>query len=493
MGRKYIRISFLVLSFFFLQIHVFLFSSQDFQKGEIFEKVFCVDKPEQSYALFLPSAYTPEKTWPILYAFDPGARGSVPLEHFRDAAEKYGYIVVGSNNSRNGPWSVVFRAAEAVWNDTNARFSVDPRRVYATGFSGGSRAAALFPKIVNHPVTGIIGIGAGLPTELKPAQVKPAAYLGIVGLGDFNYNPMTKLDEDFDSLDVTHRLLIYEGEHAWAPHDICTRAIEWLEVLAMKQDLRPLDKALIDEIYSKELEKARMLEENGRVYFAVSDYEAIASLFKDWKDVQTITEKVSLLQQSSEYRKFLDDENERREREDFYRTNFIHTFARINNSPETIMNLAELYSELNILPLLDKAKNKKNIDERHLASRLLAELTLHAAEEGGKNYENKDYGTAIIFHEIAAKASEYNPSRLRYIHYELACFYALNSQKKKALKNLKLAVENGFDRVEIMEKDEDLASIRNSAEFQKIMEDLKNKKENKKAISPDWHSSGYSK
>ena len=488
MGKKSYQVFFLAPFLLFFQICVFPYPLQDFQKGEIIEKVVCEDKPEQSYALFLPSTYNPEKTWPILYAFDPGANGKVPLEHFKDAAEKYGYIVVCSNNSRNGPWGVVFRAAEAVWNDTKARIAIDPRRVYATGFSGGSRAAALFPKIINHPVAGIIGIGAGLPTELKPAQVKPSAYFGIVGLGDFNYQPMTKLDEDFDSLDVTHRFLFYEGEHVWAPQDICTRAIEWLEILAMKQGLRPLDDVRIDKIYTQELEKTRALEESGRIYFAVSDYEAAASMFKDWKEIKNITDKANLLKQSSEYRKFLDEENKRREREDFYRTNFIQTFARIHNSPETIVNLAELYSELNVPSLLDKAKNKKNIDEYYLASRLLTQLALHAAEEGGKYSENKNYKIAIIFHEIAAKAIEYKPSWLRHIVYELACFYALDNQKKKALKNLKIAVENGFDRVEIMEKDKDLASIRDSAEFQKILRDLKDKNENKKAIFPDCHS-----
>jgi len=130
MGRKIFPVFFLIF-FFTAQIPVISTPFQDFQKGEVIEKVVCEDKPEQSYALFLPSAYTPEKTWPILYAFDPGANGKTPLEHFKDAAEKYGYIVVCSNNSKNGPWGVVFKAAEAVWNDTNARFSIDPRRVYA--------------------------------------------------------------------------------------------------------------------------------------------------------------------------------------------------------------------------------------------------------------------------------------------------------------------------------------------------------------------------
>jgi hypothetical protein len=43
------------------------------------------------------------RKWPIIYLFDPLARGEVAVEAVRAAAEKFGYIVVASNNSRNGP------------------------------------------------------------------------------------------------------------------------------------------------------------------------------------------------------------------------------------------------------------------------------------------------------------------------------------------------------------------------------------------------------
>ena len=69
-----------------------------FPHGEVIEKVTCIANAEQSYALFLPSGYTPEKKWPILYAFDPLGRGSVPVKLFQDAAKEFGFILVGSNN-----------------------------------------------------------------------------------------------------------------------------------------------------------------------------------------------------------------------------------------------------------------------------------------------------------------------------------------------------------------------------------------------------------
>ena len=75
-------------------------------KGQIVERIEALNDSSQSYALYLPSYYTPDRKWPVLYAFDPGARGRVPVERFKEAAEKYGWIVLGSNNSRNGPWDV---------------------------------------------------------------------------------------------------------------------------------------------------------------------------------------------------------------------------------------------------------------------------------------------------------------------------------------------------------------------------------------------------
>ena len=71
-------------------------------KGVVIPRVACIDHPEQSYALYLPSNYSPESKWPIVYIFDPGARGNMPVMLAKEAAEKFGYILMGSNNSRNG-------------------------------------------------------------------------------------------------------------------------------------------------------------------------------------------------------------------------------------------------------------------------------------------------------------------------------------------------------------------------------------------------------
>ena len=83
------------------------------------------------------------RQWPVILAFDGGGGGRQGVERYRAAAEKYGYVVAGSNNSRNGPWNVGLDAAAAMIADVKRRFPIDLRRMYTAGMSGGARVAIM--------------------------------------------------------------------------------------------------------------------------------------------------------------------------------------------------------------------------------------------------------------------------------------------------------------------------------------------------------------
>lgn len=95
----------------------------DLSRGQIIADVRCADDATESYALYLPSNYTSERAWPVIFAFDPGGRGLNPVQRYQAAAEKYGYILAGSNNSRNGAWAVTQAAVSAMTKDVAARLS----------------------------------------------------------------------------------------------------------------------------------------------------------------------------------------------------------------------------------------------------------------------------------------------------------------------------------------------------------------------------------
>src|SRR5690349_4518491 len=119
---------------------VAIFSLVPLRAAEIVD-VTCEADSSQSYALYVPSTYTPDREWKLILAFDPGARGRTGVERFEAAAEKYGYIVAGSYNSRNGPWNTSMDAARAMADDVSNRYRINPKRVYTAGQSGGARLA----------------------------------------------------------------------------------------------------------------------------------------------------------------------------------------------------------------------------------------------------------------------------------------------------------------------------------------------------------------
>jgi tetratricopeptide (TPR) repeat protein len=449
-----------------------LTAEEGFVKGEIIDKVGCKVDPEQSYALYLPTDYSRDKKWPILYAFDPGARARIPMELFMPAAEKYGYIVVCSNNSRNGPSEPIQRAIWAVWGDTRARFSIDPNRIYSTGFSGGARVASRFHRLTGNACAGIIACGAGLSQAIADlGMIKPAAWYGIIGLADFNYRELTDLDRAFDETDVLHRVVVIESNHRWPSKEICTHAVEWMEVNAIKKGTRKKDNALVQTLYQEALNRAHNLELAGKIYYAADAYEAAQFLFDGLLDTSLTEEKKNQLKKSNAYKKFQKDEEKRLQREEDFIRDYERVTYFIENPQKKRIGLEEILRELRIDYLLKEA-NKKDIYNSSLAFRLLHGINNRAGRKGGEYLQKGDYEKAILFFEIAAKTSKVNPFSF-YQLYNLACAYSLSKQKKNALKNLKLAVEAGFRNRAHMEKDPDLDNIRNEKAFKDIMEQLK--------------------
>ena len=54
------------------------------------------------------------------------------------------------------------------------------------------------------------------------------------------------------------------------------------------------------------------------------------------------------------------------------------------------------------------------------------------------------------------------------VHYNLACSYALTGNKEEAIETLQAAVELGFEDLELLRNDEDLAILRTESRFKEI-------------------------
>lgn len=443
--------------------------SGDFPRGEVVADVACLTDPFQHYALYLPSSYAPGKLWPVLIAFDPAARGRIPVERFKEAAEALGMVVVGSNNSRNGPWADNARSAAALWEECRSRFAADERRVYVAGFSGGARLAAAFTTLVHKPVAGVVSCGAGLPEWIKPEALARTAVFLTAGVRDFNRLEIFDLESSLRSLSAACRFRSFDGEHDWAPADVCREALEWMDLRAMRDGLRPLDRAVLETASAKRLERARKLESQGLTIEAERAYREVKEDFPDSDAAGPAEESAERLRGSDSYVRALRSEAKLRERERARLKFFWELIRELARPREDPSEAFYLQSQFGVNKLLQDARRAEDAGERDLAYRLLAWLESNAGDLGMGLHARRNFGPAIELMKLAGRASGDSPRWL----YNLACAYSQAGAKRDALRALESAVKNGFVDVELMLRDADLEPIRNEPAFKSLLQRMK--------------------
>lgn len=458
MLRPYFRAPLLAVCFFLTLVSA---PAQDnFPRGTLVEKVACLKQPTQTYALYLPSSYNPQTLHPILYCFDPGARGQVPVELFKEPAEKLGYILVGSNNSRNGPWGPIQEAIQAVWDDTHARFAVNPRRFYTTGMSGGGGPAWL---LANSGAAGTIICASVLEIKEEVLKNMPFAFFGTAGLADFNYPYLDWHTETLLRLRKRARFETFEGGHGWPPAELASEALVWTELQAIKSGLKPRDEAFLDSEYDRRKRNAETLELHGKAWEAWMAWRYLALDFAGLRETGECETKAAALDQDKRVRDRRKQLGEIAQMQQGRDRELMQWRAVMERPQAGMLSQREdqqeaftgsAQSELRqSISRLKKQMERPGLDrERILAQRVLDGFYIGNFYHARDLLDHKEFGPAAVVLEICLELRPKTPGVL----FDLARAYAGQKDKKKALSTLEKAVEAGF---------KDFARLKTTPEF----------------------------
>jgi predicted esterase len=345
-------------------------AAQSIERGTIVNPVVCASDASQTYALYLPSTYSADRKWSLVLAFHPAARGRAMVETYRAAAERYGYIVAASNNSRNGPYAVSAAAARAMGNDVEQRFAIDARRIYLTGFSGGARFSTGIA-LSSTDIAGVIASSAGFPDSLPRDSVKFPIF-ATAGTEDFNYIEMRLLDRKLSS---PHYLAVFHGGHSLPPVDVALEAIEWMELQSMRSGRRSRDDAILRELLEKRRAKVAAA---GDVVEAVHELTALVADFTGLLDVSAEAARLDQLSGRSDAKKALKHDRDADEAETRMLREMFGFEAQLpddNRRSEALMHLRERLSRLSKAATADV-----ETPERDQARRILFALTFGAAQ-----------------------------------------------------------------------------------------------------------------
>jgi tetratricopeptide (TPR) repeat protein len=435
------------------------------ERGKLVENVAARNDATQTYTLYLPSSYDAAKKYPALVILDPRGRGTVAAKVFRPAAEEYGWILVSSNQTRSdGEWEPNVKALRAIMPDVTSRYATDPRRIYATGFSG-TAMVAWHLGITTGALAGVIGVGGRNIPDMPPEKFNFAHY-GFSGDEDFNNRDMRDVEAILDrEHQVPHRFASFPGTHQWIGVEEARAALGWMELVAMADGKRPRDEALIERLYAADVAAAAALEAAGRRVDALQRYRDISRTFESLHDVSALRRAIARL---------TDDPAVAREREETakwaaFEQDYVTTvLSRIPQLFATIRGqhlppVPTFTQELRIADLQKRATRPglEGTTARRLLEAVFGQFNAYLPKQ---LFERHEYALALALFTVARNIHDDRPNNW----YNLATAHARLGQTKKALDALEKAISLGWTDRTAIANDEDFTSLRKEPRFKKL-------------------------
>ena len=408
-------------------------------------RVYSRSTPNGSYGLFIPNSITGNERLPAILFLDPHGDGTFPLNKYKSLAEKYKFILVGSNESKNGlNFEQVNQIVSLLLQECITNLQCDPNRITLAGFSGGAKAA-LYGGNAIPGFNGIIYCGAAFP----PGSIEVKIPLfGIAGKKDMNYTEVRNFSSSLDARDVPHQLIEWNGKHEWPDTVTFQHTFYW----AMLNDIRKKNVAVNAELFAdfEKIIQESLIYNTNPLDKELILQEAIG-MFNQLKSISTYQKKLALLKKSADYNK-----------------------AKINQ--EKILQNEDKLKQLYGNSFFDKdwswwKKEVKllTIDKNNSSNqRILGYISLAAWTYSSRAVSENNFILAKKVLDIYKLADPENPEH----EFLNARLFAKNSSPDSAVAYLKKAIDLGLANIGKIENENDLINLRSRSDYKELINSL---------------------
>lgn len=408
-----------------------------FQVDSLIYKVYCKTDTTLSYSLYLPKGYSIKSKLPIVVFFDPHAAGSLPLKKYQELASELGFIMVGSNDSKNGnSYERSNHILNMLFADIENRIQYDERRFYVAGFSGGARvaggAALSFPM-----VKGVVASGAGIP-DPRSTNNNSFIWIGVAGDEDFNIGELSEQNKFLQQTKISHQLIVFSGDHSWCPIQIMRQVIYGLYLQSMKQYPETKNDSLVAK-YAAEMQNVVSSESKPFQYQSlvrtIYNLNGLTDIFRFTEQIKKLEADPVVLKHEQKQRQIQKMENELKQ---------LYLNAFVNND-------IDWWKKLN-QTLRKKVGDK---DQQKMNKRILSFLSLAAFMNSSSALKQNDLEIAKKFLSIYEIVDPENAEHA-YLH---ACLFGRMGDIKNAQAYYNKAIKLGFKDAERAAVEKDLMQI----------------------------------
>jgi hypothetical protein len=416
------------------------------EKGVVVSAVPVRGHAGESFALFVPLDYNESKSYPVIFFFDPSAKGSRPLEKYKGLAERYNVILAGSNNSTNGlALESSLSIARNMMKQVRSDLHINDKAVFTGGFSGGSRVACNIAT-TEPGVKGVIGCSAGFTPKNDSL---PFIFAGITADEDMNYLEMQKLELQLDENPGDHILISGNGRHEWPDTTKMKYAIRFIMFRSLKNDIDP---KMVDELIdASQTYKSKVLSYS-HAQFMYRHLEGIRDVGKYKADIEKLGKDPEVKKAKADHIAALDLEEKLQQK---------YGNALVTESAEWWTAAVKKLEE-------GKAETK----DIFISRRLLNMMSLQCYMLSDRAMKEGNGEAAMKFLTIYSKVDDPNPEWA----YRFAVIYASAGVLDKTWQSLKQASDRGFSDADRVLAEPAFQSIKDDDRFRQLVDRIRSNK-----------------
>ena len=395
-----------------------------------------------SYSYVLPKSYDGKTNLPVLFVIDPHAAVDKPLLKYKSLASSHGYIFIASENIKNGmSGSESQKIINALIQETKLRFSIDEKRMFISGFSGGAKLAINFAQQIPELI-GVIACGGSIP--LMVSEKPTYYYTGVVGNKDFNFLEVQQTFSVFDQQGYDFTSIIFDGAHEWPPVESFDLALASMNIYAMKTKRLAKDEIWIKSLHQRMLDSITEQKSRGEILLAHQSATLALRWFNGLQPLKELNKQALLLRQNPQLNTEMQKTQTLIKKEVKLRSAFIKAIQT--------QDLVWWTSEIE---KINSSINTKNKTQAQVSQRLLNYLSMACFMLTKTDLDDGKLDQASKKIKIYEMVDPDNYDM--YLMY--ARFYMLTGENEKMHQSYKKAQELGFTDNETYAKDASWAKL----------------------------------
>jgi hypothetical protein len=272
------------------------------RKGVVLDFQPVQDSVGSDLKLYLPTNFETTRTWPLIFICTENGKAVQALRYMTEAAEKNGYILATSAAVQDTiPLTEKVLQINSSLMKLQEYLPLDHTRIYTAGYDLGGQLAALIPSLI-RPVRGVLAIGSNMPSLELIKDKGPYEFVGVMGRADYLYPDLLSIEYILDQKKISNHMLYHTGGHEWPESRYLGYGMQFLSLMAMKDQNGTRDTAFVRTSYSEFQDYVMALEADGEFLLAMDQVEEGLTLYEGLINTDSLKDMRRELRKNKSYK-----------------------------------------------------------------------------------------------------------------------------------------------------------------------------------------------